>query len=78
MRWVMLLPWALGFATYQLLNPTQLTGWASFWPGFWADAQEVTGIHPTVWTSASLFSFLAAGLAALALATAGRRRPVAR
>lgn len=77
-RWVMLLPWALGFATYQLLNPTQLTGWASFWPGFWADAQEVTGIHPTVWTSASLFSFLAAGLAALALATAGRRRPVAR
>lgn len=78
-RGLMLLPWALGFAVYQLINPTQLTGWAAFWPRFWADVQEATGIHATTWTSASLFSFLTAGLAALVVAFAGRRHgPVAR
>jgi nucleobase:cation symporter-1, NCS1 family len=81
-RWAMMLPWALGFAAYQLINPTQLTGWAAFWPRFWAHAQETTGIHATVWTSASLFSFLVAGLAALvpAVLPGGRRRhrPMAR
>jgi putative hydroxymethylpyrimidine transporter CytX len=77
-RWAMLLPWALGFATYQLINPTQLTGWADFWPRFWARAQELTGIHATEWTSASLFSFVVAAVAALALSFPVRRRAVAR
>ncbi|GGO86474.1 purine-cytosine permease family protein [Wenjunlia tyrosinilytica] len=77
-RWVMLVPWALGFSAYQLINPTQLTGWADFWPRFWADAQNATGIHATVWTSASLFSFFTAGSATLALAVIGRQRAVAR
>jgi nucleobase:cation symporter-1, NCS1 family len=72
-RWVMLLPWALGFSAYQLLNPTQIAGWATFW----AKAQDTTGIHPQPWTSASLLSFLTAGAAALALAALGRRRAVA-
>ncbi|KRV48134.1 allantoin permease [Wenjunlia vitaminophila] len=77
-RWLMLLPWALGFATYQLLNPTQLTGWADAWPRFWLRAQDLTGVHATVWTSASLFSFLVAALVTLALAPVARRRAVAR
>jgi nucleobase:cation symporter-1, NCS1 family len=82
MRLLMLLPWALGFAAYQLINPTQLTGWAAFWPRFWVHAQDATGIHATAWTSASLFSFLVAGVATLALAALPsgprRARPVAR
>jgi NCS1 family nucleobase:cation symporter-1 len=64
-RWLMLLPWALGFALYELINPATLPyGW---WTGFWADAQKFTHIHPTSWTSASLFSFVIAGGTTLAL-----------
>jgi putative hydroxymethylpyrimidine transporter CytX len=64
-RWLMLLPWALGFVLYELINPATLPyGW---WTGFWADAQQYTHIHPTSWTSASLFSFIVAGGVTLAL-----------
>jgi purine-cytosine permease-like protein len=71
-RWLMLLPWALGFVLYELINPAALPyGW---WTGFWADAQKYTHIHPTPWTSASLFSFLIAGGATLALTPLLRRR----
>lgn len=61
-RWLTLLPWAVGFAVYELISPAQLTGWGQWWPDFWAHAQNVTGIHPQVWTSASLFSFLVPAL----------------
>jgi len=56
-RWLPLLPWAVGFAVYELIYPAALTGWASGWPTFWAHAQNVLHVHPQVWTSASLFSF---------------------
>ena len=66
-RWLTLLPWALGFAVYELISPAGLTGWLSWWPDFWAHAQNATGIHPQVWTSASLFSFLVPALLTWAL-----------
>jgi putative hydroxymethylpyrimidine transporter CytX len=66
-RWLTLLPWGLGFAVYQLIAPAQLTGWASFWPEFWARAQTALHFQPQVWTSASLFSFLIPALLTLAL-----------
>jgi NCS1 family nucleobase:cation symporter-1 len=66
-RWLTLLPWAIGFAVYELISPAQLTGWGQWWPDFWAHAQNVTGIHPQVWTSASLFSFLVPALLTWAL-----------
>jgi hypothetical protein len=28
-RWLMLLPWAAGFVTYQLINPGYVSWWAS-------------------------------------------------
>lgn len=72
-RWLTLLPWAVGFAVYQLIAPAQLTGWAGSWPSFWAHAQNALHIHPQVWTSASLFSFVVPALISWALTPLLRR-----
>ncbi|MFC1439418.1 cytosine permease [Streptacidiphilus sp. N1-10] len=72
-RWLTLLPWAVGFVVYQLIAPAQLTGWADFWPSFWAHAQNVLHVHPQVWTSASLFSFVVPALITWALTPLLRR-----
>ena len=72
-RWLTLLPWAVGFAVYQLIAPAQLTGWADAWPSFWAHAQNVLHVHPQVWTSASLFSFVVPVLITWALTPLLRR-----
>jgi NCS1 family nucleobase:cation symporter-1 len=66
-RWLTLIPWALGFAVYELINPATFAGWGSFWTSFWTGAQNATHIHPQVWTSASLFSFLIPALLTWAL-----------
>jgi putative hydroxymethylpyrimidine transporter CytX len=58
-RPLMLLPWALGFATYQYLAPTKIAPW---WTSFWAHAQSLLHFTPQEWSSASLLSFLVAGL----------------
>ena len=63
-RWLMLLPWVLGFATYQFLAPTAVTGW---WTDFWTSAQEALHFTPQSWTSASLFGFLVPALITWAL-----------
>ncbi len=68
-RPLMLLPWLLGFAVYQLLNP----GSVSWWARLWTHAQNLLHVHPGWWSSASLFSFVAAGLSTGALALAERR-----
>lgn len=60
-RWGMIGAWAVGFVTYQLINP----GTVSWWAGFWQDVQEAIGFSTQSWMSASLLSFLVAGLAAL-------------
>jgi len=63
-RWLMLLPWALGFATYQFLAPTAIAGW---WTDFWTNAQSTLHFTPQEWSSASLFSFLVPALVTWAL-----------
>jgi nucleobase:cation symporter-1, NCS1 family len=61
-RWVMLVPWALGFVTYQLIYPGQVGWWASAWGGL----AEAIGFTAQPWMSASLFSFaVAAAVTAL-------------
>lgn len=61
-RWFMFLPWAAGFAIYQLINPGQVAWWASIW----SDLGATIGFHPQPWMSASLFAFVgAAALTAL-------------
>jgi putative hydroxymethylpyrimidine transporter CytX len=67
-RRIMLVPWALGFAAYQLVNP----GGISWWAGGWNHI--ATWLHYTnpAWMSASLLSFVVAG-ATTCLVGAGRR-----
>lgn len=66
-RPLLLLPWVLGFATYQYLSPTPIT---TGWTAFWTRAQSLLHYTPGDWTSASLYSFLVAGLATWALTRA--------
>jgi NCS1 family nucleobase:cation symporter-1 len=60
-RWPMLVPWALGFVMYQLINPGSVGWWASAWTSF------AGWIHftPQPWMSASILSFVVAGAATL-------------
>jgi NCS1 family nucleobase:cation symporter-1 len=60
-RWPMLLPWAVGFVTYQLINPGYVSWWASAWSSFGQDI----GFTPAGWMSASILSFCAAGIMTL-------------
>jgi putative hydroxymethylpyrimidine transporter CytX len=69
-RWGMITAWAIGFVAYQLIYP----GSVSWWAGFWQDVQGLIGFTPQSWMSASLLSFLIAGLAAVAIGRARRGR----
>ncbi|MEP6462750.1 MAG: cytosine permease [Frankiaceae bacterium] len=68
-RWTMLVPWLLGFAAYQLINP----GYIGWWVRVWGDLRDAMGWQPTSWMSASLISYTVAALATLALAPLQRR-----
>ncbi len=60
-RWAMLVPWAVGFVVYQLINPGYVSWWASAWTSFGHDI----GFTPAGWMSASILSFCAAGIVTL-------------
>jgi nucleobase:cation symporter-1, NCS1 family len=60
-RWAMLVPWVLGFVTYQLINPGSL----SWWVKAWAWVQRTIGFTPAGWMSASVCSFVVAAVATL-------------
>jgi nucleobase:cation symporter-1, NCS1 family len=60
-RWLMLVPWAAGFVTYQLINPGYVSWWASAWASFGHDI----GFTPASWMSASILSFCVAGVLTL-------------
>jgi nucleobase:cation symporter-1, NCS1 family len=60
-RWLMLLAWAAGFVTYQLINPGYVSWWASIWSGI----ARAIGFTPASWMSASICSFAVAAVATL-------------
>jgi nucleobase:cation symporter-1, NCS1 family len=71
-RWLMLLPWAAGFVTYQLINP----GYISWWVSAWTHVAQAIGFTPQVWMSASICSFVVAAaitLLGVPLRALGRR-----
>src|SRR5215468_5271378 len=55
-RWLMLLPWAAGFVTYQLINP----GYVSWWASAWTSVAQAIHFTPASWMSASICSFVVA------------------
>jgi putative hydroxymethylpyrimidine transporter CytX len=62
-RPMLLVPWLLGFAAYQLVNPGQI-GW---WVQAWTRVDGWLRFHPPSWLSASLFSFVVALVLSLPL-----------
>jgi putative hydroxymethylpyrimidine transporter CytX len=74
-RWSMIVAWAAGIATYQLINPGNV-GW---WSRLWTDAQDALGFTPSSWMSASLLSFAAAAVVtgAIGAVSTARARNIA-
>ena len=68
-RWAMILPWALGFVAYQLVNP----GYVDWWARGWGHVRGWLHFTPTDWMSASLLSFIVAAAAALLTGVTTRR-----
>ncbi|GAA4827208.1 putative hydroxymethylpyrimidine transporter CytX [Actinomycetospora corticicola] len=68
-RPLMVVAWVIGLAVYQLINP----GGAPVWSDAWTAAREALGFTPPSWLSASLTSFLTAGLVAAAFAGLAER-----
>jgi purine-cytosine permease-like protein len=67
----LLLPWVLGFLSYQLVYPTPLTTW---WTERWTAAQTALHFTPQPWMSASLLSFAIAAVVTLVVLPLSRRR----
>jgi nucleobase:cation symporter-1, NCS1 family len=68
-RFGLLVPWALGFAAYQLVNPGAIAWWAARW----STVRDWLHFTPPTWLSASLFSFAVAFLVALLFRPSGVR-----
>jgi NCS1 family nucleobase:cation symporter-1 len=69
-RWAMLGAWAAGFVVYQLINP----GYIGWWRTLWGHIAHAIGFTPAGWMSASILSFLVAGLLTAACDLGARRR----
>jgi len=72
-RWAMIVPWALGFVVYQMINP----GYIGWWVSMWSAIVRGLHFHAQPWMSASIASFVVAGAATVAGDAALRvlRRP---
>ena len=68
-RWMMLVPWGLGFVAYQLINP----GYISWWVTAWTKFGHSIGFRAESWMSASICSFAVSAVLTLALGSIGRR-----
>ncbi|WP_371781837.1 purine-cytosine permease family protein [Streptosporangium subroseum] len=69
-RWLMVIPWVLGFVTWWLLAaPSAVSWWAQIWDG----VRGAIGFTPQPWMSASIGAFLVAGLFTLGIGLLRRR-----
>jgi putative hydroxymethylpyrimidine transporter CytX len=69
-RWLMLVPWLIGFIAYQLINP----GYLGWWSRQWARVDGWLHFTPTTWMSASIISFAVAAVATVPFGALARRR----
>ncbi|MFI9593667.1 purine-cytosine permease family protein [Nonomuraea sp. NPDC052265] len=76
-RWLMLLPWALGFAAYWFTTSTPTV---AGWDDFWAGARDAVGFTRETWMNGALGGALVAALVTLLIGglTRGLRRSEAR
>ena len=65
----MVVAWLVGLVAYQLVNPGGAPGWSDAWLGL----RTAIGFDPPSWLSASLLSFLVAGVVAAAFTRLERR-----
>ncbi|GIH93831.1 purine-cytosine permease family protein [Planobispora siamensis] len=72
-RWLMVLPWVLGFAAWWMLAALPDAEELGWWTGFWTGAREAIGFVPQPWMSAAIGAFLVSGLVTLALGRLSRR-----
>jgi putative hydroxymethylpyrimidine transporter CytX len=68
-RWIVLVPWLLGVAAYQLVSPGDVSGWSDLW----THIQSGLGWSTPSWMSASVTSFVVSAAITLALAPLVRR-----
>ncbi|HWB67253.1 MAG TPA: cytosine permease [Mycobacteriales bacterium] len=71
-RPVMVLPWALGFAAYQLVDP----GGVGWWARGWTTVDDWLHFDVPSWMSASILAFLVAAVATAPVTWLRRRRSV--
>jgi putative hydroxymethylpyrimidine transporter CytX len=69
----MVVAWLVGLVAYQLVNPGGAPGWSDAWTAL----REAIGFSPPSWLSASLLSFVVAGVVAAALSRLERRASTA-
>ncbi|SDH85465.1 putative hydroxymethylpyrimidine transporter CytX [Sinosporangium album] len=74
-RWLMLLPWLLGFAAYWLTTSSMTLPW---WDAMWTDVRDAIGFTRQNWMNGALGAFLVSSLVTLALGlvTRGRAKQV--
>ncbi|MEV0582700.1 cytosine permease [Nonomuraea sp. NPDC050310] len=69
-RWLMVVPWVLGFVTWWMLAaPPKVAWWAAIWNG----AREAIGFTPQPWMSAALGAFVVSALVTWLIGLGSRR-----
>ncbi|MEW9530864.1 cytosine permease [Microbispora sp. NPDC049125] len=58
-RWLMVVPWILGFAAYWIVTATPTVGW---WDHLWTGVREGIGFAHQPWMNAALAAFLVSAL----------------
>jgi putative hydroxymethylpyrimidine transporter CytX len=71
-RWIMVVPWLLGFVIYQMINP----GYISWWTNWWHRFDGWVRFTPPDWMNASFSSFILAAVVTLPVGLLHVRRRV--
>jgi purine-cytosine permease-like protein len=71
-RWLMVVPWILGFVAYWIVTASPTFAW---WDGLWGSVRTAIGFTHQPWMNAAVAAFLVSGLLTLLVGPLTRRRP---